>query len=107
VARQLWVVRRRRGGLWDWARDLREQDGWDEHAATMDRFVEEGFILLGGPLEDEREVLHVVVAPSAEAIHERLGEDNWTRNGMLETVSIEQWTILLDGLEGRAESLTL
>ncbi|HEY7603657.1 MAG TPA: hypothetical protein VH760_05285 [Gaiellaceae bacterium] len=98
MAEQLWVVRRRRGGPWDWSRDLREQVGWDEHAAIMDRFVDEGFILLGGPLEDEREVLHVVRAESKEAIHARLAEDNWTRNGMLETVSVEAWTILLDGL---------
>ena len=99
MAEQLWVVRRRRGGPWDWTRELRRQDGWDEHASIMDRFVEEGFILLGGPLEDEREVLHVVRAESKEAIHERLAEDSWTRNGMLETVSVEGWTILLDGVD--------
>jgi uncharacterized protein YciI len=63
----------------------------------MDRLVDEGFIILGGPLEGEREVLHVVEAPSKEAIHERLAADNWTANGMLETVSVERWTILLDG----------
>jgi uncharacterized protein len=90
-------VRRRRGGPWDWSCDLREQDGFDEHAQVMDRMVEEGFILLGGPLGGEREVLHVVDAPSEEAIHARLAEDNWTQNGMLETVSVERWTILLDG----------
>jgi len=56
------VVRRQRGGPWDWSRDLREQDGWDEHARFMDALVAEEFILLGGPLEDERFVLHVVEA---------------------------------------------
>ena len=91
------VVRRRRGGPWDWSRDLREQDGWDEHARFMDGLVEEGFILLGGPLEDERFVLHIVEAPSAEAAHERLAADNWTQDGKLETVSVEGWTVLLDG----------
>ena len=64
----------------------------------MDRFVEEGFILLGGPREGEQEVLHVVRAESKEAVHTRLAEDNWTQNGMLETVSVEGWTTLLDGL---------
>jgi len=63
----------------------------------MNGWVEDGFILLGGPLEGDREVLHAVDAPSEEAIHARLAEDNWTRNGMLETVSVERWTILLDG----------
>jgi hypothetical protein len=42
-------------------------------------------------------VLHVVDAASAEAIHQKLAEDNWTQNGMLETISIERWTILLGG----------
>lgn len=97
MARILWAVRRRRGGPWDWSRDLREQDGFDKHAQIMDRMVEDGFILLGGPLEGDREVLHVIDAPSETAIHARLAEDNWTQNGMLETVSVERWTILLDG----------
>ena len=90
-------MRRRRGGPWDWSRELREQDDFDEHARIMDRWVEDGFTLLGGPLEGERDVLHIVDAPSKEAIHARLAEDNWTQNGMLETVSVERWTILLDG----------
>jgi uncharacterized protein YciI len=93
----LFVVRRQRGGPWDWSRDMREQDGWDEHARFMDALVEEGFILLGGPLEDERFVLHIVEAPSAEAVDERLAADNWTQDGKLETVSVEGWTVLLDG----------
>ena len=59
--------------------------------------VDDGFVLLGGPLEGEREVLHIVDASSAESVHERLANDNWTRNGMLETISVERWTILLDG----------
>ena len=76
---------------------MREQDGWDEHARFMDALVEEGFILLGGPLEGDRDVLHIVEADSAEAVHARLAEDNWTQDGKLETVSVERWTVLLDG----------
>jgi uncharacterized protein YciI len=84
---------------------MREQAGWDEHARIMDALVDEGFILLGGPLEGDRDVLHVVEAPSKEAVRERLADDNWTANGMLETVSVEGWTILLDGLrQGRASA---
>jgi uncharacterized protein YciI len=66
----------------------------------MERLVEDCFILLGGPLEGDREVLLVVDAPSEQAVHDRLAEDNWTQNGMLETVGVERWTILLDA--GRA-----
>jgi uncharacterized protein YciI len=92
-----WVVRLERGGPWDWSRDLREQAGWDEHARFMDGLVDDGFILLGGPLEGDRETLHVIEAPSEEAIRERLAEDPWAANGMLTPVRIERWTILLDG----------
>jgi uncharacterized protein YciI len=94
----LYAVRLERGGPWDFSRDMREQDGWDEHARFMDSLVEDGFILLGGPLEGGRDVLHVVEAPSEQAVRDRLAQDNWHRNGMLRVKSIEAWTVLLDGL---------
>jgi uncharacterized protein YciI len=93
----LYAVRNRRGGPWDWTKDLREQVGWDEHARFMDGLVDTGFIVLGGPLEGDRDVLLIVEAESEDAIRERLAEDPWTPNGMLRPVSIERWTILLDG----------
>jgi uncharacterized protein YciI len=80
----------------DWSRDLRKQEGWDEHAHFMDSLVEEGFIVLGGPLAGDREILHVISAPSLQAVRERLAQDNWHQNGMLTIKSIEPWTILLD-----------
>jgi uncharacterized protein YciI len=91
------AVRLRRGGPWDWSRDLREQDGWDEHARFMEALVDDGFIVLGGPLEDEREILHAISAPSEAAVRERMAQDNWAQNGMLTLTSVEAWTILLDG----------
>jgi uncharacterized protein YciI len=94
---ELWVVRLARGGPWDWSRDLRDQGGWDEHAAFMDGLVEEGFVLLGGPLDGDRETLHIVDAPSEEVVRARFADDNWAANGMLTPVSVERWTILLDG----------
>jgi uncharacterized protein YciI len=76
---------------------MREQDGWDEHAKFMDRLVDEGFIVLGGPLEGDRETMHIVKADSEDAIRERWATDPWWVNGMLTPKSIERWTILLDG----------
>lgn len=63
----------------------------------MNSLVDEGFIVLGGPLEEEREVLHAISAASETAVRERLAQDNWHQNGMLRIKSIECWTILLDG----------
>lgn len=94
------AVRLTRGGPWDWSRDLREQAGWVQHAAFMDALVAEGFIVLGGPLAGEREILHAVQAPSEQAVRERLAADNWAANGMLTIASIEPWTVLLDGRGG-------
>jgi hypothetical protein len=91
------AVRLERGGPWDFSRDLREQDGWAEHARFMDSLVEAGFIVLGGPLAGERDILHAISAPSEGAVRERLEQDNWHQNRMLTIKSIEPWTILLDG----------
>jgi uncharacterized protein YciI len=93
--RELYVVRLERGGPWDWSRGLREQEGWDEHARFMDGLVADGFIVLGGPLEGDRETLHVVDAESEDAIRARFAEDPWAENGMLTVKNVEQWTILL------------
>jgi len=97
----LYAVRLERGGPWDWSRDLRGQAGWDEHARFMDDLVDAGFILLGGPLEGDRDVLHVIEAESEEAVRSRLAEDPWWQNGMLRPVRVERWTVLLDGLRAR------
>ena len=76
---------------------MREQAGWDEHARYMDNLVAEGFVLLAGPLEGDREVLWVVEAESEEAIRRRMAEDPWATNGMLSPEKIERWTVVLDG----------
>src|SRR5260370_20132307 len=91
----LFVLRLRRGGPWDWSRDMREQAGWAEHARFMDGLVDAGLILLGGPLEGGRDTLHVVQADSEQAIRERMAQDPWAENGMLTPVSIAGWTVLL------------
>jgi uncharacterized protein YciI len=94
------AVRLEHAGPWDFSRGLREQVGWDEHAAFMDGLVADGFVVLGGPLSD-REILHAIRAEDEAEVRARLAEDNWARNGMLRITSIEPWTILLDGLGAR------
>lgn len=76
---------------------MREQVGWAEHARFMDALVDDGFIVLGGPLGGDGEILHAVSETSEERVRERLAADNWALNGMLTVRSIEPWTILLDG----------
>lgn len=90
------VVLLRSGSEWDPSKPLEEQSGWAEHAAFMDDLVDDGFILLGGPLFDEHRVVHVVEAESELAIRERLARDPWG-GSHLEIGAIEPWTIRLDG----------
>jgi uncharacterized protein YciI len=89
------VVLSRSGPRWDPSRPLEEQSRWDEHAAFMDRLVDEGFIVLGGPLADEERVVHAVEAESEDAVRATLARDPWSETH-LRVDTIEPWTIRLD-----------
>jgi uncharacterized protein YciI len=93
----LFVLTQVAGPSWDASRQRREQDGWDEHAAFMDALVEDGFVVLGGPLGDGERVLLVVEAGEEAEIESRLAEDPWIKDGTLRVDSIEPWTVWLDG----------
>ncbi len=75
---------------------LEEQSGWDDHARFMDALVDEGFIVLGGPLGDEVRVMHAVEAESEDAIRARLAQDPWSGSHLV-IAAIDPWTIRLDG----------
>lgn len=62
----------------------------------MDACVNEGFIVLGGPLADEHRVVHVIEAESEEAVRATLSRDPWSETH-LRVQSIDRWTIRLDG----------
>jgi len=82
---------------WESSRGMREQDEWDAHARFMDALVDEGFVVLGGPVGDGARVLMAVSAENEQAVEARLAEDPWRRMGLLRTATIEPWEILLDG----------
>lgn len=90
------VVLHRSGPEYDRSRPLEEQSEWPVHASFMDGLVDEGFIVLGGPLADEFRVVHAVEAESEEAIRARLARDPWSETH-LRIDSIDPWTIRLDG----------
>jgi uncharacterized protein YciI len=91
------LVERGKGPLWNRSRGRREQDGWDEHAAFMDALVDEGFIVLGGPIGEGDEgdnTLLVIDADNEAAVRARLREDPWPEE-MLTIESIRPWTVWL------------
>jgi uncharacterized protein YciI len=85
------------GPNWDPSRQRREQDDWDEHAAFMDGLVDDGFVVLGGPIGDGERVLVVVEAADERELEARFAADPWLRMGILEIATIEPWTVWLDG----------
>jgi hypothetical protein len=93
--RRLFLVYEQHGGPWDWTKGLREQQLWDEHARFIDGLVEDGFVVLGGPL-DEKDVLLVVDSVDEGSIRAKFADDPWIENGMIAITSIRPWTVLLD-----------
>ena len=91
------AVRLVHGPAWDAGRPIRGQDGWDEHAAFMDGLVEDGFIIVGGPVGDGEQTLHAVEAADENEIRARLALDPWASAGLLQTGTIEPWALWLDG----------
>jgi uncharacterized protein YciI len=72
-----------------------DQIAWPEHAAFMNQLVDEGFVVLGGPLGDGEHVLLVVSADSEAAIRHRIDADPWTPLRLLPIVGVEPWEVLL------------
>jgi hypothetical protein len=95
---RLFAVIREFGPARDRSRSMRDHDGWDAHAAFMDRLADEGFIVIGGPLGDEERVLLVVRAADKHEVERRFAEDPWAED-MLRIGSLEPLTILLGSLE--------
>jgi hypothetical protein len=92
-----YLVERGKGPAWNHSRGRRGQAGWEEHAAFMDRLVEEGFIVLGGPIGEGDEgdnTLLVVAADDEGTVRARLGEDPGPEE-MLTIESIRPWTVWL------------
>ena len=67
----------RSGPQWDASLPIEQQSGWAAHATFMDALVDDGFIVLGGPLGDEFRIIHAIEADSAEAVAATLARDPW------------------------------
>jgi uncharacterized protein len=84
----------------DPSKGTREQPFWDEHAAFIDRLVDDDFILMGGPLVDECEMPHgallIVNAKDENEVKEKLKNDPWFEKGILKLESVTRWQIFID-----------
>lgn len=64
----------------------------------MDGLVEDGFLVVGGPVGDGTHTLHLIRADCPEAVERRMAEDPWAATDQLRIESIEVWALWLDGI---------
>lgn len=95
LAGQLFSVTRSQGPAWDPALTVEEQAEWQAHAAFMDQLEREGFVVLGGPLEDTPYVMLAVRAESLQQVRAKLAEDPWEAARLIETTRIVGWKLRL------------
>jgi hypothetical protein len=88
------VLLRQAGPEFDPALALEQQTGWEEHAAYMDTLVEDGRIVLGGPLPNGR-VAHAMEADSENELRAIWAGDPWYESHLI-LESVEPWEIRLD-----------
>lgn len=93
----LFAVIRSRGPAWRHGVPMEAQDAWRAHADFMNALLDDGFVLLGGPLE-EPDVLLIVRAEAPDAIRARLAADPWHQMGLLVVTRISPWTLRLGTL---------
>ena len=93
------VMVRRSGPEWRHGKPLEEQAGWERHAAFMDDLLERGFMVLGGPLGDERRVVYAIESESEQAVRDTLAHDPWSGTHLV-VDAVEPWTVRLDGRGG-------
>lgn len=83
------------GVSWDTSSPMRQQAHWAEHAAFMNALEDDGFAVLGGPLDDETKALVIVKAESEQEAASRLADDPWIVLRLRRIAKIERWEILL------------
>lgn len=96
----VFAVTTAKGARWDRARDIRQQPFFDQHAAFVDELVEQGIIILGGPVasdDDEDIALLAVEAPDEGSLRSVFDADPWTVQRVFRIKAVRAWTLWLDG----------
>jgi len=95
---RIFAVTRSRGPGWNQSRRMEEQEDWTSHAAFMNALQDEGFVVLGGPLEGTADVLLIIRATNVDDITSRLANDSWARKDLLRITQVVPWTLRLGSL---------
>jgi uncharacterized protein YciI len=88
----------------DRSKGVREQPFWDEHAAFIDQLVDNGFILMGGPLVGPdglpQGALLIVKAEDENEVTEKLKDDPSLLHMLAPYLSDDELADLLEGVDG-------
>jgi len=94
------IVRFRAGPTWEAGGAVREQPGWDAHAAFVDGLVERGTLVMGGPYSDTSGTMMLLEGVDADQAARILADDPFIANGVFLLEEIREWTIFVDELTG-------
>lgn len=92
---RLFSVTRSRGSGWESTLPQEQQADWAAHAAFMNGLEGDGFVVVGGPLEETPYTLLAIRAGDVAEVRGRLAEDPWEANRVLETTRIVAWNLAL------------
>ena len=84
---------------WDRARAIREQPYFEQHAAFADGLVDQGVIILGGPVaSDDADDIALLAVEAADeaALRSAFAADPWTVHRVFRIKDVRAWTIWLD-----------
>jgi uncharacterized protein YciI len=95
---KLFAVIRTFGPAWHSSHPIEAQKEWAAHASFMNNLEKEGFIVLGGPLENSPDVLLIVRAATPQEILARFALDPWTRLDLLRVTRISPWNLRFGSL---------
>lgn len=96
--KRLFAVILQRGPAYQPSQPLESQWEWEAHRTFMNALVDDGFVVLGGPLEGTSEVLLILRAASPEEIVSRWSEDPWAMLDFLRIIRIMPWDLRLGKL---------
>ena len=89
-----------KGPKWQHDRGIRDQPEFEEHARYFDKLVEDGVVVLGGPIESVDEgvlALLAVEADDEEDLKARFACDPWVSTGTIKVEDVRPWAVWLDG----------
>lgn len=93
------VVIQEAGPGWAGGVAMEEQAGWPEHAKFMNALVDEGNVVLGGPLSGERhQAMLIIRARDEAAVRAQLAADPWLLTGVLRIERLARWELRLGEL---------